>query len=138
MPLNEPSPEEADYRRTIIEQHKQMNKTIASNSFWQFNIGHAITVIVIVGGWLWYLSKAENRIGNLEMALERVVTLVEKIDEHGTTASQRGIYQETELSKANERRISSVEIALRDISPKLERIDTNLSWLLRGAPPQSK
>lgn len=103
-------------------------------SFWAFNIGHLGTLIALafsVGGF--YFSQGQLRKDHDMLAIE-----VRLMDERGTRASQKGIYQESEQSKANERRLLELEREWHEVGPKVERIDVNLQWLLKaqGVTPQ--
>jgi len=57
-------------------------------------------------------------------------TLVD-LDHNGTTASKNGIYNESEVSKANSARLTALEKDSREYGYKIERIDANLQLLMR-------
>lgn len=79
-----------------------------------------------VGGYFAFerrLTISEDRIHGYSVHAEKMTTAVEKLN-HFTTATE-------EVAKMNERRISTLEAQYNIMSPKLERIDTNIQWLTR-------
>lgn len=84
----------------------------------------ASLVAAMVGGYVAFeqrLTVNEERIRGYSLNSERMGSAIEKLN-HFTTATE-------EIAKMNERRISSLEANYNILSPKLERIDTNIQWL---------
>lgn len=79
-----------------------------------------------VGGYMAFerrLTISEERMTNHAMSADKMAASVDKLN-HFTTATE-------EVAKMNERRISTLEAQYNIMSPKLERIDTNIQWLTR-------
>ncbi len=101
----------------------------AKSSFWTFNLGHAITLagMLFIAAAAWFNLGA--RITAVELLAQENKSSIARMDEHGTQASQKGIYQESEFSKSSERRLQMVEKFVADAMPKLERLDINVQFL---------
>lgn len=69
------------------------------------------------------LTISEERMRTSSLGADKMAETVEKLT-HFTTATE-------EVAKMNERRISNLEANFNIMSPKLERIDTNIQWLTR-------
>lgn len=102
------------------------------DSFWNFNIGHVgILLTVVVGGAVaWTTVKTDSL--QLRKEHDALFITVQQMDERGTRASQKGIYSESEHSKANELRLAELERQWHEAGPKLERIDANVMWLMHA------
>lgn len=77
-----------------------------------------------VGGYFAFerrLTLSEERIRGYSENSSRMELAIEKLT-HFTTSAE-------EIGKMNERRISTLEANINIMSPKLERIDTNIQWL---------
>lgn len=77
-----------------------------------------------VGGYFAFerrLTLSEERIRGYSVNSDKMGDAIEKLN-HFTTATK-------EVANMNERRISNLEASYNVISPKLERIDTNIQWL---------
>lgn len=105
---------------------------IKSSAFWQINIGHVATMVVCIftAGIVW--GDLNHGVLQLRRDQDALVIRLDQMDERGTHASQKGIYQESEFSKGNERRLEELERQWREAGPKLERIDVNLTWLMKA------
>ena len=107
-------------------------------SFWNFNAADVIKFVVLVGALFGMWFTLVNRVSNVEKDEVLLQAAVRMMDEKGTQASQRGIYQESEQSKGNQRRLEELETEWHDLAPKVERIDVNLQWLLKNSEKPSK
>lgn len=105
--------------------------------FWNFNIGHAITIGVMIVSIIGLYFKFDQRLTSVESLSMKMAERMEKMDENGTRGSQRGIYQDTEQVRMNRLRIEKLETVVSDMSPRVERIDVNLQWLLKNMPANS-
>lgn len=72
------------------------------------------------------LTLNEERTRGYSVNSDKMGTAIEKLN-HFTTATE-------EIAKMNERRISTLEANFNIMSPKLERIDTNIQWLTQRPP----
>lgn len=105
------------------------------------NFGHVIIIGIFVLGQalsFWGLSlRYESRLSRMEDSakttadsVEKLTTLVRWMDENGTHKSQQGIQTDAQLSATNSHRIDTQELVLSQMVPKVERINTNLEWLM--------
>ena len=108
------------------------------NRFWTFNLGHLLVLTSMLAGFIIFMMKFENRIAQVENnqrsltdGLTQIRQMVERMDSQGTNASQRGILRDTEAVTSNTRLIENLERIATDMVPKVERIDVNLSNLIR-------
>ena len=107
-------------------------------SFWSFNVGHVGVAAVAMFGWGMTWSSNNSMIAQLRKDHDLLAAEVHPMDARGTHASQKGIYEESETSKSNGRRLDELDREWREASPKLERIDANLQWMMKvqGVQPQ--
>jgi hypothetical protein len=88
-------------------------------------------IVAGVGGYMAFeqrLSLSEERIRGYSLHAEKIGAAVDKLNNFTTVTE--------EIGKMNERRISTLEAQFNIMSPKLERIDTNIQWLTREKRPQ--
>lgn len=104
--------------------------------FWQINLGHLLTVITLLASVSAMYFKLDQRMTAVELVASNNRTAIETMDTRGTRASQQGIYAESEVSKINEQRIARLEAIVTDLAPKVDRIDTNLSWIIKRLDKQ--
>jgi hypothetical protein len=119
-----------EWNRAFIDE---LHRIQPSNSFWHINFGHVITLLSVSVGALGLYFKMDNRVANLEDRFSTLNLFVQEMDVNGTHSSQKGILQESEFNKISERRITAIEEVIKGLEPKIERIDTNISWLINGA-----
>lgn len=107
------------------------------SEFWRFKLAHVLTILTMLGAIIMFTMRFENRVSQIEnmqrSMLEtdaRLIATVERMDQTGTYASQRGILKDSENSISNTRRIESLEGVAREIGPKVERLNTNMDWLI--------
>lgn len=119
--------------KIIIGQHEEIKNLLSEQKpklgFWHINAGHILPIAIAVIGGIGLFYRFDNRVFNVEKAQIQIATMVETMDEKGTHASQRLIYQENELSKSTERRATELERRvtdqdkiIRDSYARLERI----------------
>lgn len=90
-------------------------------------------VVALTGGYFAFehrLSLSEERIRGYSQHSERMEEAIDRLN-HFTTSTK-------EIGAINERRISTLEASFNIMSPRLERIDTNLQWLTRHTPDTGK
>jgi hypothetical protein len=121
------------------------NFTSKHSQFWQFNLGHLLTILGMAGAFLWWFvnydrdnNASKMTTKTLVESVDKLSTHVESMDAHGTQASQAGIYRESEFSKATEKRVTTLESNFSLLSPKVERIDVNLDWVVNWIKEQKK
>ena len=85
------------------------------SKFWTVNIGHILTIAVLVGGWAVQYGTQQQRMLQMETSQTEFKNLVARIDERGTSASQRVTYADAQLLEAQERRLQKLE----EIHPRL-------------------
>lgn len=102
------------------------------DSFWNFNIGHVGTIGVCLVSCTLAWANLNSDHKQLRKEHDALVIEVHAMDERGTRASQKGIYQESEQSKENQRRLETLESAFREMGPKVERIDVSIGFLLKS------
>lgn len=107
--------------------------------FWQFKLAHLLTLVTMLAGIIMFTMRFENRVSQIENAQvsmlatdARLIATIERMDATGTYASQRGIMKDTENVLSNTRRIESLETYVRDIGPKVERLNANMDWLIKS------
>lgn len=90
-------------------------------------------VVALAGGYFAFehrLSLSEERIKGYSQDSESMSEAIDRLN-HFTTSAK-------EVNSINERRISQLEASFNIMSPRLERIDTNLQWLTRQSPEPRK
>lgn len=105
-------------------------------AFWNFNLGHLITIALVVVGGLASHFKVDARVTAVEVLASSNSNRLERIDQEGTRKSQMGISQETELIRSHGNRIQELEKAVAAIAPKIERIDVNIQWIMTHSQPR--
>lgn len=99
--------------------------------FWQFNFGHAITITLLIFSAIGMYFKVDSRLSAVELVAASNSLRIERMDEQGTKKSQLGISQDTEMVRANTNRIAQLEQVISVMSPKIERIDVNVQWIMQ-------
>lgn len=114
-----------------------MNDT-ANRSFWSFNVGHAITIAMLMVSIIGLYFRVDSRLSAVELLATGTQQQLAQVDANGTRKSQLGLSQDFEMVRANTNRVAAVEKIVADLSPKLERIDVNIQWLMsaRDSQPQ--
>lgn len=102
-----------------------------SAAFWNFNVGHAITILLMLVSVVGLYFKVDARVTAVEKLSTDAGARLERIDEHGTRKSQLGISQEAELIRSHGNRITELERIVSTLAPKIERIDVNVQWILQ-------
>lgn len=105
------------------------------NNFWSFNLGHALTILLLLISGVGVYFKLDQRLIAVELLASDNTRSIQAMDSHGTRASQQGIYAESETSKINERRLTALEATVREMGPKLDRVDVNVQWLTKSLAP---
>lgn len=92
-----------------------------------------LIVFALVGGYF----RVEGRQTQTEKETKALRDAVTKMDAEGTTASQRGIAKDVQLANqtqalanSNQQRIGNAEGRIDALVPKVERIDTNVQWIM--------
>lgn len=98
-------------------------------SFWSFNIGHVFTGVAFIASVA--VAWASLRTDGVQLRREHDTLVIEvhQMDERGTHASQKGIYQESEISKGNQHRLEELEREWHELIPRVERMSVNLEWI---------
>lgn len=106
------------------------------SSFWNFNIGHVGTAALVIASGITAWTSLRNEEIQLRKEHDALVIEVRQMDERGTHASQKGIYQESETSKSSQRRLEELEHEWHEIGPRIERIDARLEQFMisQGIP----
>jgi len=83
-------------------------------------------------------SRLSEHVERNQVQLEKLEIIVSRMDRDGTSAARDGRYTESETSRMNERRLAQLESQWSTASPKIERIDVNIQWLMKnqGGNPQ--
>jgi hypothetical protein len=109
-----------------------------SKNFWQFNIGNLVAVIALLGSLTVFLLNFERRLTKIENtedtiadAAKRLDTAITRIDSQGTFAGQLAFGKHVEALKAQTDRLERDEQVLRELTPKMERVVTQMEWLLK-------
>ena len=100
------------------------------HGFWNFNLGHAITIFMLVASTIGLYFKVDSRLTAVELLATTTSAKVERIDEHGSRKSQIGLTQDNEMVRANTNRITELEKTVTVLGPKIERIDVNIQWIM--------
>jgi hypothetical protein len=92
----------------------------------RFGIQVALLLFAISGIYF----KVDNRVSNLESQVHGNTAAIASMDTNGTHKSHETDYgQQTQIDDLG-RRVSNLEAILRDLVPKVERIDTNVLVLM--------
>lgn len=109
------------------------------NEFWRFRLAHLLTILTMLAGIILFTMRFENRVSQIENTQKsmletdaRIGSTIDRMDLTGTYASQRGIMKDTEAVLSNTRRIESLEGYVRDVGPKVERLNANMEWLIKS------
>ena len=97
------------------------------NSGWvRFAVQVALLLFAIAGIYF----KVDNRVTNLEHKVEANSASIQQMDTSGTHKSHETDFgQQTQIDDLT-RRTTNLESVLRDLVPKVERIDTNVLVLM--------
>lgn len=106
------------------------------HGFWNFNLGHALTIVLVAVSVLGSYFKTDARVSAVENLSAKTAERLERIDDLGTRRSQLGLNQEMEILRSHTNRIEKLEEAVGVMSPKIERIDANIQWMVTN--PQSR
>lgn len=112
--------------------------SLVPRSFWNFNVGHAITIVMLVTSIIGLYFRVDSRLSAVELLASSTKQQVEQIDAVGTRKSQLGLSQDLEMVRANTNRVAVVEKIVAELAPKLERIDVNIQWLMAARESQQK
>lgn len=112
--------------------------SLIPRSFWTFNVGHAITIGMLITSIIGLYFRVDSRLSAVELLATATKTQVEQIDANGTRKSQLGLSQDFEMVRANTNRVQVLEKIVGDLAPKLERIDTNIQWLMSTRDSQQR
>lgn len=124
----------------IADCRNMNNETPLTRSFWSFNVGHAITIAMLLVSIIGLYFRVDSRLSAVELLATDTKQQLEQIDANGTRKSQLGLSQDLEMVRANTNRVAAVEKIVAELAPKLERIDTNIQWLMstREREPQKR
>ena len=87
-----------------------------------------LVVTIIVAGGIYF--RLDNRVTNNTTAIDANTKSISDIDNRGTRKSHEAtVTQDQEINELN-RRVTNLENILRDLVPKVERIDTNVLVLM--------
>lgn len=91
------------------------------------------TALAIVG--LYFLSnnrlaKAEDAVNDLYKKHDAVVAYASDMDKNGTHRSHEMDSGQQQTLDQHTREISEINHTLRDLGPKVDKIDTNVLWLM--------
>lgn len=93
-------------------------------------IWHLVQLLIAVALALGFYFKLDNRVTNNTEATNNARREIAEIDSRGTRKShETDSTQEQSISELN-RRVTNLESILRDLVPKVERIDTNVLVLM--------
>lgn len=99
-------------------------------SFWQFNLGHLITISVTAIGVIVGYCDLKAAVVDSQRRVQSAEIKIEHIDTDGTKFSQRGVEADHALSTTNTHRIEGLESAVSDMAPKLASIAEGVKILL--------
>ena len=90
-----------------------------------------LILVAIIGGYF----KFDARLTVVENVATSLSNKVEAIDKNGTEKSKEQLAKDERINSAlaslqvSDRRITTLEDQMRQLIPKIERIDTNTEWL---------
>jgi len=111
-----------------LNPNDSMSKEV---SFWNFNVGHLITIVLLGISVVGLYFKFDARLSAVELLATKTQARMEDIDQNGTRKSQLGLSSESEFVKSTSARVGTLETQFFNIIPKLERIDANVQWLMK-------
>ena len=129
--------------------------------FWNFNLGHVVILLGMLGGFVVWFSKFESRMGATSRGLEVLTREMEKtfaeqrdsmaalsrrvreMDEQGTRKSQQLITADESVNRINTARIDELEKINREWIPKVAAMARDVHWLVswietNGIPRKSR
>lgn len=93
-------------------------------------VWHMVQLLITIGLATGVYFRMENRVDNIEKAIAGNISQVAYMNEHGTNRSHEvDSNQQTQMDEIN-RRVTNLEGIMRDLVPKVERIDTNVLTLM--------
>lgn len=128
-----------------------MNARVAmSSNFWEFKLAHLLIILPFILGAAGFFVAYGQWKGNQERdiremsnnavkvteTLERLSEKVQRIDSSGSQYSQFIVQKFNNTIAENERRTLNNEKTLGEMGPKVERIDTNLTWITQWIQAQ--
>lgn len=112
-----------------------------AGSFWHINIGHigAMSLVILSAIALWFgLVGRVSLLEDHEKVVAQLIIRVELMDEHGTRASQRGIYEESSFSKGEAAKVAELQREHADdqktfleIMSIVKETQVNVQWMMR-------
>lgn len=102
-------------------------------SFWQINMGHVITLSVLLIGFITTINRFDYRIATLEnLTAAQTLRLNSNEDKVGTANTLT--LTDTALGSSNERRLSALEAEVTKMAPDIAEIKTNVQWMIKARP----
>ena len=109
---------------------------ILEHSFWAENAVPLLNLVgLVVTVLIWFLKyhrtfvESQYRLAEVADELKSLVHKVDGIDSRGTSWSQRSVERETELGKANSRRLDTLERSISEMLPKMAETAVNVEWI---------
>jgi hypothetical protein len=109
-----------------------------AKNFWQFNIGNLVAVVALLGSLTVFLLNYERRLSRIENTEESIAeaskhldVVVNRIDQQGSFAGQLAFGRQVEALKAQTERLERDEQVLKDLTPKMERVVTQMEWVMQ-------
>lgn len=110
------------------------------STFWDFNIGHAVVLTMMLGQFLWWIIKYDRRINDTVTSLAQLKTSTEKtfaelierinqIDEKGTRKSQQALTADEKITTMNAARIEKLENITTEWIPRLAAGLQDVHWI---------
>jgi hypothetical protein len=127
-----------------------VEKRIIDHKFWEIKLVHVFIVLPFIIGWsgffLAYGQWKEHQerdisglINSTKQLADTLDKLADKVSRMDTAGTYYGVSNNTQIRSTiadSERRMSNGEKMIADLAPKVERIDTNLSWITQWIQAQ--
>lgn len=91
------------------------------------------TALAVVGAYFLStnrINKNESKIADLYTKHSEVVAYAAEMDKNGTHRSHEMDAGQQQMIEQHSKDISEINRSLRDLTPKVDKIDTNVLWLM--------
>jgi hypothetical protein len=121
--MNQPPPE---------GKTEKILNTLSRDGFWSFNVGHLLTLLGMMAVFFGWFLVYDRQINSNTIGLNQLFEISKSINERVSRLDERDTMpgRDTQVKvAAHDTRITANEVALREILPKMTRIEIKLDDL---------
>lgn len=106
------------------------------DSFWRLTAGNLLALVAMLGSLTVFLLSYERRVSKIENTEEAILNteaqikgILQRMDAEGTYKGQVVVAKTMETLNDTIRRLEQDEVNLHQMTPKLERLITQMEWI---------